>query len=243
MFIKKNMSLILLVVLICNISAAQNQNQITKQDLRDITGLNRNTKVFVTKSSTQTIGSPYLNPNFYKGHMIIKGTKTKPTFIRYNIYNNEVEFLRNGDIFVTDAKKIDGFKFYTSNGGILFRSGFKNKKYNITPEQFLRIIYNNEVLLVSESSASLIEDLASYGNATKQNKYQAFEKYYLVTSGGEYKKINVSKFKIEGIESESQSELNTKINKFIQKNDLDVSDNNDDLIKLAKFYEKAKEQG
>ena len=234
MFLQK-LSIIVAALSLCaliNSNFVYSQDrEFNKQDLSQLNNIDIRASVFPTKSSTKKIGSPYLNDNFLKGHIITNSnSNTEVIYLRFNILKNEVEFLRNDQLYVTDPSKISGFKIYSSDGGILFKNGFSSNKYDIQAQKFLRIVkQEGKLLLLANHKTSLIKDLASYGTATKTDKYTAKIVYYLLYKD-EFMKINTNRNTVEGTEAPIKRELNN----YIKTNNLNVGQEKN-LMKVFQF--------
>lgn len=135
-----------------------------------------------TKTAVRTKGSPYLGPDWSKGHVLLnKRAKSETLFLRYNMEKNEVEFLRDEKIYVMDSKKISGFTILTRDGQINFRNNFNIKSDEINKTTLLRVVYGGPTKLLAHHSASLKEDLAAYGMASQLNEYVRGVDYYILS--------------------------------------------------------------
>lgn len=204
--------------------------EVSREQLQNLTNLSR---TLITKSATETIGSPYLSDDFIKGHIMLnENSRSETTGLRYNMETNQVEFLRDGEVFITEAKDIYGFKLYAEDARITFRNGYKTNTKGIDSNTLLRTVYKGDVKLLVHYKATLHEDIATYATATKKNKYNISKNYYLVTEDGEFHKIENPKSDILGILDKQKH----KLEDFVNKNDLDLNYEND-IIRLLKYYE------
>jgi hypothetical protein len=216
-------------------SIAQDET-INPENLKDIASLNVGSGIVITRSKTETIGSPYFNEGFLEGDIQInKSTKSGTLLLRYNMYNNSVEFLRDGELLATNPNQIDGFRFYAKDKDVLFRKGFKTDIKSVEASTFLRIAYDGNVKLLIKHSASLNKDVPSYGRSTKQQKYSTFLNHYVVTSGGNFHKIESPKADVLKIFSDKKNALKN----YAEQNNLNFK-NEADLVNVLKYYDTLK---
>lgn len=211
-------------------SEAQNQ-KITRGELERFSSFSG---IVPTKSVTEVIGSPYLTDKFLKGRLIInKNSVTRPIYLRYNTYKNTIEFLRDNKIMIADPRKIRGFKIVTrKDGNIIFRKGFITKVDDISKQTFLRVIHDGKTKLLAHHYSTYLENLASYGTATKKDRYQSSVRYYLVTKDGKFHKV---KFKKEDI-LEALSEHKSEVESYADSNNLSFEDEGD-IAKILNYYD------
>lgn len=206
-------------------------NQITRQQLQDMTKVSGS---LMTKSATETIGTPYLSDDFIQGHILMnEKARTESTGIRYNIEKNEVEFLRDKEIFIIDEENLSGFKLYGEGGDILFKNGYQTDIEKINSNTLLRVVYEGDVKLVVNYRANLLRDLSTYATATNKNMYNVYKNYYLVTENGKFHRVESPENDILKI----FSDLKTELANFIEENSLELK-HEDQIVRLLKFYEK-----
>lgn len=223
---------ILVLIFICPQLASSQSKDITREEISEFGSFSG---MVTTKNATEVTGSPYLTEKFLKGQILInKRTPTKTLYLRFNIHKNQVEFLRNGEIMVTDPKKIYGFRVIPKQGDpILFQKGFQIDDENVTKNSMLRVVRDGKVKFLAHHTSILNEDLASYGTATKKNKYQSFVDYFINTGNGTFEKTKISKKSILEILSDQKE----KLVQFAAAEDL-TFENEQDLIKILDEYEK-----
>lgn len=205
---------------------AQNK-ELTKEEVSDLTSSR-----ITTKSSTETTGSAYLNDDFLKGKiMLANGKETAEMFIRYDMENDNVQFLRDKEIYATKSKKLDGFKIFADPHNILFKNGFSTDIKDINPNTLLRVAYDGKVKLLVQHKAILREDIASYGSATKKNKYDVYKYYFIVTKDGRFHQFEKTDDFLKAL-----PEHNNQIIEYASSNDLDFS-NEQDLKKILQYYD------
>lgn len=205
-------------------------NQITREQLQDMTKVSGS---LMTKSVTETIGSPYLSEDFLQGHILMnEKARTESTGIRYNIEKNEVEFLSDEEIFIMDAKNLSGFKLYGEGDDIVFKNGYQTDVEKINLNTLLRVVYEGDVKLVVNYRVNLIKDITSYATATKTNRYNVYKNYYLVTEDGKFHRGESPENDILKVFSDHKTELA----KFLEEYNLELNHENQ-IVRLIKFYE------
>lgn len=221
--------IVFVIGLATNFSLAQ--ENITKYQLQN---LNELSSVIGKRQVTETTGSAYLNTKFLKGHIFLnENTTSQPVFLRYNTQKNNIEFLRNKEVLVTDANKISGFEIYTNQENITFRNGFSTDIDEIKKATFLRIIYNGNVKLLAHHSSYLQKDLASYNTAVQKNKYRKVLTYYFVGKDGNFQEFELNKNDVISF----MSDKSKKIKKYARENGLDFKSERD-VASIIKYYDK-----
>jgi len=218
------------VLVMPKISQAQDQ-KITREELDQFSNFS---SIVPTKSAKEVIGSPYLTDKFLKGRLIInKNSVTRPIYLRYNTYKNDIEFLRNKKIMITDPKKIQGFKIFTKeDGDIVFENGFNTKVNDISKKTFLRVIHDGKTKLLAHHYSTYLEDMASYGTATKKDRYQSSVRYYLVTNDGKFRKVKFSKKDI----LEALPDHKSEVESYADSQNLSFDDEAD-IAKILSYYD------
>ena len=222
---------ILFLALFLNISgpSAADAQEVLRQELEQIMD---GSQVLRTKTATEVTGSPYFNTKFVKGEIILnENSSTQPILLRYNMEDNMIEFRRNNETLVTDAKKISGFKIYTQEEDIIFKNGFSADVKGINQNTLLRVVYNGNIKLLAHHSASLKEDLATYATATKKSKYVQRMDYYLVKKG-KFHKVKLRKKDIMKHLSASSDDIES----YVEENGLGF-ESETDLKKILNRYD------
>jgi len=221
----------LLVVSVSSVISIQAQgNELTREQLQDFT---RISGTIFTIPGTETIGSPYLNDDYYSGYVMINPrTRSETLSLRYNIETNEVEYLKGDAVYILEGSEINGFVIKGEDANIEFKNGYRTDIKGVNTNTLMRVVYDGNVKLLVNYTAKLNEDLANYSSATKTNKYQTFKKYFLVTSGGNFHEINNPKEDILSVLSNKRDALE----RFIVNNDLNL-DYEKDIRTLMLYYD------
>jgi hypothetical protein len=168
------------------------QNVIPSNELRHISREMHSAGV-ITNQSVKTIGSPFLS-EWQRGHIITKeGNKSGKLLLRYNMRKNNVQYTRNKNIYMIPAKKLKGFIIETSDGNIAFKNGFKTDQKHIKPNTLLQVIYNGNVKLLAHHTSTLIKNMATYGTATKKQKFEHHIHYFLQTPDDTFHKVKLKR--------------------------------------------------
>lgn len=221
----------LLLVSVSLVSSLQAQgNELTREQLQDFT---RVSGTIFTISGTETIGSPYLNDDFYKGYVMINPrTRSESLNLRYNIETNEVEYLKDGDVYVLKGSEISGFVIKGEDANIEFKNGYRTDIKGVNANTIMRVVYDGDVELLVNYTAKLNDDLAKYSSATKTNKYKTFKKYFLVTSDGNFHEVDNPREDILSVLSNKRDLLE----RFYVNNDLNL-DYEKDIRTLLSYYD------
>ncbi|MDX1671932.1 MAG: hypothetical protein R3211_06295 [Balneolaceae bacterium] len=191
--------------------------------------------VMRTFQSREVKGTPYLSNEWVQGHIIInENANTESIYLRFNSYQNRVEFARDQNAYAVDSKKIDGFVLYASDGRIIFRNGFTSDKHDIEPSTLLRVIQDGNTKFLCHHKTTLKEDLPTYGSATKKDEFVSNQNFYIVDSDGTFHEIKKLKAKhVLGILDDKKKE----IKEFVRTNNLDYSKESD-IARIVAFYNK-----
>ncbi|HLR77130.1 MAG TPA: hypothetical protein VK106_05680 [Balneolaceae bacterium] len=177
-------------------------------------------------------GSPYLTDDFVKGYILLKdGVRTQNILLRYNMTNNQVEFLRKDEVYGIKGAKIDGFIIIARPFDIVFKNGFRNNKH-FDGDALLRVMYDGTNKLLAQHKSQLMKNISSYGVAGDINKYVSDTDYYLITVDGKVHEIELKKDDILNLLPHHHKELL----KYVNKNNLSFS-NKQNLKKILYYYD------
>jgi hypothetical protein len=211
--------------LVCNLSFAQISNLST-----NISG-----EPIRLKSYKDISGSPYLSEEWQMGTVFsLDANNNETVMLRYNIYEDKVEYKKDGMIYGLVSESVKGFSVAVPDpDGKVKRYVFENKMGKVgeyTDRNFFSILYADKVKFLQKIVVKLIDNTATYGTNVQQSKFVKEEEFYLVKETGEsfkVKKNNGSLLKI----------LNNKeLKDFVKNNNLNIKEDKD-LIEALKFYE------
>ncbi|MDX2305156.1 MAG: hypothetical protein NW226_20260 [Microscillaceae bacterium] len=183
-------------------------------------------------------GSPYLNDQWISGSLIFNKDEIQTNVpLRYNAYEDKIEFQQNGGTFVFDNASILGCDMYVLDPGTqklkryAIRNGFSGLEgYGFGEKDFFIVTYQNKIAFITKLKASLTETTATYGEKATSKIFVQSEKSYLIKEDGKVTQINRSNGAV--IKSLGQSSLK----EFVKKEKLNVKDDGD-LAKLLREYE------
>lgn len=201
----------------------------------DQLGKNAIENVLYTFQTEKIKGSPYMNDHWVQGHVIIdENTKSGTVYLRFNSYQNQVEFARDEQAFAINSSRIDGFVMYASDGQINFRNGFKSEEHDIDPSTLLRVVQDGKVDFLCHHKTKLKEEVPAYGSATKKNEFKSDRDYYIVDSSGTFHKIKKLK---EKHVLKALGDKKKELRQFAESNNLDFSEESD-IARIVAYYNK-----
>lgn len=224
--------LLSLVMFVPGQVSAQTTDNLTRDVLNSIstsTGLN------YTQSNRRVTGTPYLNKDWKRGHIILRDdTQSEQVLLRLNTYNPAVEFSRGVDetIYVIPPNNLKGMVIYSDFGDILFRNGYSAEEEGITPSTMLRVIHEGETKLLVHHKTVLQEDMASYGMASQIDEYIDSDSYYLVTPDGTFNEIRLRKRDI----MRQLGEHADAVERYSRQNNLDFGEETEAAV-LLQYYD------
>ncbi len=223
-------SLCLLIIL--GFSSANGQVEtLTGQELSQRLRNLRGSSMLIPQTDTY-IGSPYFT-DWSKGYLILDNDKkTADMILRYNMANNSIQYVRGETFFAIQGKKINKYVIYTTDGSIVFKSGFSSQKYEINSNKLLRVIYNGKVKLLAHHTSNLLKNVPAYGVAGDVNEFTRNTDYFLVTADGTFHETDLDKRDIlEILPGE-----NKKMQAFAEKMSLEYNKQKE-LAKILAYYD------
>jgi hypothetical protein len=188
-------------------------------------------KPIMTKKYSKIEGSPYYfgTDTWMDGTLYTAdGKKIEDIPIRFNGYDNEVEYRKDGNVLIIDNYNLKGFDFYyvSEFGGdkkakYEFRNGF-HVAGEIEKTDFFNVIYEGENLSLIEEFKVIETRVtpASYG-ASEYKKFVNDKRTYIIIND-KLDKFKSRKRDFYNLVPDQKSE----IKKQIKQNDLDLSNEN-----------------
>lgn len=206
---------------------SQDGDKITTQDMRDLINTNR----IPVSQATETTGTPYLFDSFYEGTIVLENGKTTNVLpIRYNAYEQTLEFKDGESAFKMDPNSIIEFEIHVDNNIHTFRKGFDSSR--LSEGEFVRLIIDDQVKFMVKHTVSFQQGVASYGSATQQDEYIPNVTYYIKVGNDDVNRIrSLSKRRI----MRNIDHFENEIDEFTDNNNIDFSDLND-IEKLLRHY-------
>jgi len=161
---------IVLISTICvlppHVAFSQSSSEISTEDIRDMMQTDR----IPVQQATETSGTPYLFPDFQDGHIVLtNGQTTNVLELRYNTYEQTLEFLDGYSALRMDPDHIQEFELFVDNTVYKFEKGYDARR--LSEDDFVRLIIDDEIKFMAKHTTSFQEDVASYGTATQQDEY------------------------------------------------------------------------
>jgi hypothetical protein len=236
---KKYTSLIILAAILFNtqISIGQNYQRVNINSLSDNTArviYNRDFRVVETLIDYSTIeGTAYLDDQLVLGYVRLKNGDSLNYYMRYDMYSDEIEYLKEGSLYVISNKNILDF-VSLNNEYFVYENYITNNKII---KGYLIQSYKNKISLYRKEQV-VFEDKKppqtmpySEGNPARFNKLRTT---WLFSS--ETKPIVAFSTDNEGLKLISGSNDQYKMLKaFIKENHLKIK-KEEDLITLFRYY-------
>ncbi len=188
-------------------------------------------KPIMTKKYSKIEGSPYYfgTDTWMDGALYTAdGKKIEDIPIRFNGYDNEVEYRKDGNVLIIDNYNLKGFDFYYDSelGGAKkakfeFRNGF-HVAGEIEKTDFFNVIYQGENLSLIEEFKVIETRVApaTYG-ASEYKKFVNDKRTYIIIND-KLDKFKSRKRDFYNLAPDQKSE----IKKQIKQNDLDLKNEN-----------------
>lgn len=184
------------------------------------------TYLFTESEKKQILEGQYLHKEYRSAKV---DTFKTDAYLRFNLFNNQMEFSKDGNIYY--LKKETGRKVRFKNTNTLY------KVYDLFGDlKFLQVITQGKNTLLLKESMKFIaprKNASTYGGITKPKFKKNKTEFYLQQSDGELKKIplkNKTFFKAFGTDE-------TKVKSFMKQEKLNYK-NLDDLKKVIDYLNK-----
>ena len=231
-FFKLLLSIVLIstiCVLAPHVAISQSSSEISTEDIRDMMQTDR----IPVQQATETSGTPYLFPDFQDGHIVLtNGQTTNVLELRYNTYEQTLEFLDGYSALRMDPDHIQEFELFLENTVYKFEKGYDARR--LSEDDFVRLIIDDEIKFMAKHSTSFQEDVASYGTATQQDEYISDVTYYIQVGDGDIERIRSLN---ERRVMRQIDQFEDKVEEFANRNNTDFSDPND-VEELFRYYNK-----
>jgi len=182
-------------------------------------------------------GSPYLNQEFITGNLLTTDNVLyKDIPLRYNIYNDEMEFKTGEDNYLAISNPTTIKEFRIGNNLFIY-SNKKNKRGD--HYGYYQVLNNGNIKLLLQYNISFVDkkEPEPYKSAQPPKFQKNANTYYFKLGAKEPQEISSKKDLQTIFGSES-----SKMEAFIKKEKLNVR-NEADLIELIKFINESKKTG
>jgi hypothetical protein len=166
-------------------------------------------------------GSPYMEDAFVRGEVILKrGSTIKDVEIRYNAFEDIMEFKSGDDVLFMASDKISGFIMNSGGRPVLFKNGYSIPGFSAN-SFFIVISEGENQLLKKYKKVSAPDPDAPYGSEGKA--FSSNSSYHLIYNGASYTNIKLNKKSILDIMHDRQKE----IEEFVKSRKLDYRSETD----------------
>ncbi len=222
---------IILMFLFSGITFSQSLYDVkTAADFYDLNSYQRKMEMSTGVRESKIQGSPYLNDEFISGS-VFTTSKTQFTDVplRYNIYNDNIEFKQNNNPVqelanpeIVEKVEFGDYKFVY----IPYSDSRKTDKgfFNIL-EEGKATLYQKPLVIFEEAKAT-----SPYQDAKPARFDRKSDEYYIGVENGEAKKID-SKKDLPDLFPDHKKEVET----FIKKKKVKPNDE-ESLVELVKYY-------
>jgi hypothetical protein len=168
-------------------------------------------------------GSPYMEDAFVRGEIILKrGSTIKDVEIRYNAFEDIMEFKSGDDVLFMASDKISGFIMNSGGRPVLFKNGYSIPGFSAN-SFFIVIAEGENQLLKRVKKVSAPDPDAPYGSEGKA--FSSNTSYHLIYNGASYPNIKLNKKSVLDIMPDRQKEVEdlVKSRKLDYRNENDVA--------------------
>jgi hypothetical protein len=159
-------------------SSAQN-NEVTKEEIRDIL---RGNPVIVARQQAEVTGTPYLLESFTSGKVtLLNGRETEELSMNYNIHENRIEYSDGTALLAIPADGMQQFTFSMPGNVMTFKKGFSTRGLN--ENDFVMVLSEGTVTALFKYEKNLQQAMASYGTAVRQDEYIDSSTLFIHTDG------------------------------------------------------------
>lgn len=176
-------------------------------------------------------GTPFLVDDFLPGTIILPNGRTTETMqLRYNTYNQSVDFMSNGEAHRIDGQLIREFTLQINGVAHTFKKGFDASR--LDESDFVQILEDGALTFFVKHTTNLIEDTASYGVATRNDVYRPNENYYVREKSGNIDRLRrLDERRLRGYFKDYEDEIAS----FVSANNIDYT-NPSDVASLFRHY-------
>jgi len=168
-------------------------------------------------------GTPYSPADWHNGRIYFNNGKKSPTLkLRYNAYQNELEFRQNDQVMALLPKLFKGFVLYrVGRSPLIFQKGFRSDKFNISKNQLLQTFNTGLVRLLKHHDILYHEGMVKeMRSGLYVDEFIQKPQYYIVRIDNQLVKVKLKRKNILDVLQNRSSELKT----YASRNDLSFRD-------------------
>lgn len=220
-------TLVFLIISFPLSAQVQNEAEISPTEMRDMLNAGR----IPVHQAVNVEGSPYLFEDFYEGVVFLKnGRTTRSVHIRYNTHTQSIDFMSANQSFNVGLDNIESFSITIEGKQHTFTNGFDAS--GISEEDFLEIVVDGNATFAVRHNTNFMENTASYGTATQQDKYITSETFYIRVGEDDFNRIRRPNNRRI---LRNFPDFGDELDDFVDENDLDLSEK-EDIAQLTAYY-------
>ncbi len=182
-----------------------------------------------TKSQTQRFsGNPYATEGMVKGFIISTNNKQSEHFIKYNVLDDKLEYMKGTDMYEVSSPTINGFIMEVKNPKnniterLLYKNGIRGID-GVPVEGFFEVLYEGKHRFLHKTFMKLKPATATYGGMQPEIGLESEERYYLLLPNGEFKAVKYNNNSIlKTLGNNPTHKAFVKENKINMKNKLEL---------------------
>lgn len=181
-------------------------------------------------------GTPYSPADWHNGRVYFNNGKQSPTLkLRYNAYQNELEFQQDDQVLALLPKLFKGFVLYRQGQSpLIFQKGFRSDKFNITKNQLLQTFNTGPVRLVKHHDILYHEGMVKeMRSGLYVDEFIRKPQYYIVRGDSQMVKVKLKRKSILNVLQNRSPELKT----YASRNNLSFRDEVD-VAQIINHYNK-----
>ncbi len=192
-------------------------------------------------------GTPYFDEDFTTGDVhLISGEVFRDALIRYNAYENEIEYSHEGRVYSLKNHLIKEFQMRYRRGDIrdtvTFRKGFQGE--GLDSETFYIVHYEGGITFIERFRQRFQEELVpGYGQPSPEKRFTPTSRYYLIREDGSVDEFRKRQSSVLNTLAETSffgrftDEKRRGLVQLIRQEDLDMGEARD-IARLIEHYDK-----
>ncbi len=199
------------------------------------------------KRYTGIQGTPYFDEDFTTGDVYLtSGEVFTDALIRYNAYENEIEYSHEGRLYSLKNHLIREFHMRYRRGGltdtVIFRKGYSGE--GLDSETFYIVHYEGDITFIERFSQRFQEELVpGYGQPSPEKRFTPSSRLFLIREDESVDEIRKRKNSVLNALTETSffgrftDEKRRGLNQIIRQKNLDMGETKD-IALLLEYYDK-----
>ena len=192
-------------------------------------------------------GTPYFSEDFIPGDIYLhSGDVFSDALIRYNAYENEIEYMDRGRVYSLKNHLIREFRIAHKQGSltdtVIFRKGFSGERLN--PETFYIVHYEGDITLIESFSQRFQQELApAYHKSSAVKKFVPSIRLFLIRKDSSVEEIYKSKNSVLNTLADVSffrkftDKKRRELSRLIRQEGLDMR-KPDDIVRLLEYHDR-----